>query len=234
MLLSRTNLETYVKKNVFLPDVKVCLFSGLVCVVSGVWLAGCEPAKGTKGLSITPSSVTLGASSNTVTFVADNVASNGLALPLSWSVADGELGSITHSSGLSATYRRTSRDGENTVIARDQYENEGYATVRQTSVLGTTERLTLSSANTRLTTSTNTTTITVSGGTGPYSWWVDNESIGTVSHAGGASAVYTGKSNGSNAIHVEDANGAAGSIGVTQTDDPVSADGGQDGHDPAG
>ena len=94
---------------------------------------GCEEAKGLDGLTLDPASATLSTNGQKVVFtVTGGITNESLALPLIWTVSDSALGTVRFSSGYSATYERSSVDGSNTIIARDQYDNEGYATIRQT------------------------------------------------------------------------------------------------------
>jgi len=96
--------------------------------------AGCEDATGLSGLTITPSAAQLniGSNSNWVDFVVSGgVSSNDLALPIQWTVSKPELGYIANSSGYRARYFRYTAGGDNVIIARDQYDNEGYALVKQ-------------------------------------------------------------------------------------------------------
>jgi len=109
----------------------------LVCVLvvfAAMNFTGCEDASGLTGLTITPSvvQVNTGSNSNWVDFVVSGVISNTMALPIQWTVSKPELGYIAHSSGFSARYFRYAVDGDNVIIARDQYDNEGYALVKQT------------------------------------------------------------------------------------------------------
>ena len=105
----------------------------------GFLVTGCESGKGLESLFISPESVTLTATNKTVIFTAggESLSTNdtgqvaSLARPLQWYVSDPALGSITKSSGTQAVYTRTTANGENTVIVKDQYDNEGFATVRQ-------------------------------------------------------------------------------------------------------
>jgi len=103
-------------------------------VGSAMILAGCEEAKGTRALTVSPSFVDLaGAGSTnaaTQTFtVADGL--RDLSLPLTWSVSDPSLGYIGRQGGISASYVKTKAHGDNSIIVRDQYDAEGVATVRQ-------------------------------------------------------------------------------------------------------
>ena len=131
----------------------------LLCLVigSGVHLfTGCEAADGVKGLTISPSTVTITPTSGTAIFTASTSVSNDIAFPLEWSVSNSDLGYIAGSSGNQAVYQGYTFDNvDNVITARDQYGNEGYATVRQRPV-GT------ASTSTTTTTTTNTTTTTSS------------------------------------------------------------------------
>lgn len=184
---------------------------GLVLAAGLAVLTGCESADGLSGLTISPESVTLSTESNTVVLAVVGV-SNSLALPLEWSVSDGSLGSIVSSSGYTATYRRTDANGTQTVTARDQYKNEGYATIEQTAAQYS---LTLTAGDTTLTASTNTTTITAEGGEAPYTWWVRSESLGRIISGGTSdTAVYQAYASGVNVVHARDANGVLGTVAI--------------------
>jgi hypothetical protein len=194
---------------------RVCLLSmAAVAVATGFGLlAGCESADGLQGLTVSPSSVTLSTESNNVVFAVVGV-SNSMALPLEWSVSDGSLGTIIASSGYTATYRRTSKNGNNLVTAKDQYQNEGFATVEQTSAQYS---LTLAASPATLTATTNTATITVSEGAGeaPYTWWVKSKALGAIISGGTSdTAVYQAYATGVNVVHVRDANGVLGTIAI--------------------
>jgi hypothetical protein len=93
---------------------------------------GCEEASGLDGLGIAAATTTLTANMRTLDLTATGVETNGsLALPLTWSVSDPELGTISGASGLKAIYTRTQQSGINTVMVIDQYKNEGYLALRQ-------------------------------------------------------------------------------------------------------
>jgi hypothetical protein len=98
---------------------------------------GCEEAKGTVGIQISPPSADLTASTRggqTFTVLGGtNAVANirPLALPLIWSVADPSLGTIVEAAGYSAVYQRTTKRGVNSVLVRDQYGAEGIAGVTQ-------------------------------------------------------------------------------------------------------
>ena len=109
-----------------------CLVAAIMAMGAWMW-TGCESAGNTGGISISPSSVVLGGSSN-VTRVASFTAtvSDALALPLSWRVSTPDLGTIISASGSNATYKANpGMTGDNVVTVRDQYGNEGSAVVSQ-------------------------------------------------------------------------------------------------------
>jgi hypothetical protein len=202
----------------------------LFFVCLGILLqTGCEEATGLSGLSITPSSVTLSTNNQQVVFsVSDTEIDDELALPLAWSVSDGSLGSILFSSGTSATYQRTDANGVNTLVVRDQYDNEGYATINQTAAMYS---ITLESDATDNTINIGgSTTISISSDNSqaPYSW-SKRSGPGTLTGSSGSeSAVFTSSTTGTAVIQVTDANGASGVIGITVEDSTVST-GGDDG-----
>ncbi len=106
--------------------------SGALAIGMAVALAltGCDSAEGVDGIQVSPESVTLTSTNNTVVFAAK--AESGLALPLEWSVANSSLGTINYSSGSNAVYiASTVKKGNQVVIVKDQYGNEGYASVVQ-------------------------------------------------------------------------------------------------------
>lgn len=198
---------------------------GGVLVIVGVAAlqCGCEEAKGLAGLQVTPASVTLVTNGQTTVFSVAGVTNETLALPLTWTVQDENLGRITSSSGYTAIYQRFSPDGVNTVVVRDQYENEGYATVQQSGVSYT---LALEATATSITIGQSA-TISISSSTvqNPVSWTLLS---GPGSLAGsGASAAYSGTAVGTAMIQAEDANGASGVIAITVTD--AADDGGDTG-----
>jgi hypothetical protein len=102
-------------------------------VVFPMLQVGCEEASGLDGLSVSPPSWTPSTNQQVTTFTVAGITNetDSLALPLTWSVSDASLGTITASSGASATYQRTDANGVNTITVIDQYANEGYATVSQ-------------------------------------------------------------------------------------------------------
>jgi hypothetical protein len=213
---------------------------GLLAVLGVVaWLAvSCETAEGLAGLSLNQSDVSMGRDVEQLRFtVVGGISSNStLALPLEWRVSNASFGSITGASGLSATYVRNSRSGQNTVIVRDQYGNEGYATVNQLSSAGYAIELTVTvdgSVTTIIPAGQNTAEITVSGeGTqAPYSWSVTSGNGAIVSGQGGSTVVFRSNGVGSSAVQVKDGNGVVAATSVTQADeeDSGSSDGGDSG-----
>jgi len=181
-------------------------------------MVGCEEAKGIHGLTIDPSSVVLASGSNSVSFEAtlpSTYTNNLLAYPIEWSVTDPSLGTIVGNSGNNALYQRTGKNGNNTVIARDQYDNEGYATVKQIFEQYT---VNLSASPNPIPVGTNICTVTASGGVALYKWWVRDSAYGSIISTGhgSATAVYRSKQPGDNVIHARDANGVTGTVNVEQ------------------
>jgi hypothetical protein len=194
---------------------------GSFIVVAGLLQTGCEEAKGLQGLQVNPSSVVMATNGQISVFtVTGGVTNESLALPLTWRVSDEGLGRIVYSSGYVAGYQRFSPNGVNTIIVRDQYENEGYATVRQTAATyGLTLAASASSINVN---EAATITITTESAQAPFSWRLASGPGSLVGDSGSRSAVYTGDAAGSASISVTDANGASGVIGIvikTVTDD---------------
>ena len=199
---------------------KKILKSSLVLVVCATFiagmafLAGCESADGLSGLTVTPSSATLTPASNTVTFVAGVSVTNSLALPVEWSLRDASLGSIIASTADSAIYKRSSKNGDNVITARDQYGNTGNATINQRSDAYD-YVLTVTASPSSLSAGTNTCTVTVTGGVAPYQWSVADSSAGSIlGSSEGSSIVYQASRAGSNAINVSDENGISASIAI--------------------
>lgn len=207
------------------------------CICVGAMLqTGCEEAEGLDGLTIDPSSATLTTNGQTVVFtVTGGITNRTLALPLSWSVSDGSLGQILNSSGYSATYQRNGDAlGSNTITARDQYENEGYATVRQTRI-GYSLELTASATSIEVGQAA-TITISTDSAQSPYAWELLSGPGTVTGSSGSKSAVYTSGVAGTAVIKATDVNGASGTIGMTVTDPADDGDSGgdDDGGGPAG
>jgi len=104
-----------------------------VVVVNAVFIPGCEEAEGLRGLVINPSfaDLTSGFTNFTQTFTVDEDSLRELSLPLEWSVANPQLGTITSSGGNSAAYSRTSLPGDNSIFVVDQFGAQGSASIRQ-------------------------------------------------------------------------------------------------------
>jgi len=188
---------------------------GAAGILAGAhFFTGCEPAEGLDGLTVEPSEATLTPGSNTVIFTAVLHATNELSLPLEWRVSDPSLGSIVSQSGYTAVYQSTGRNGNNVVTARDQYGNEGSATVRQTEETYTLTLTAVPSA--QLPAGTNECTIIVEGGVAPYRWSVENSSLGRVTVKADNMVVYRSYAPGSNGVRVRDANGVSGAIVIYQ------------------
>lgn len=193
----------------------------MACLIGAAFLTGCESASGTDGLTLDPSSATLTPTSNTVTFTAILNVTNKLSLPITWSLSDSSKGSIIASSASSAVYKGNGSTGNNAIIGRDQYGNEGVAAITQTSEL---YALTVTASATVLTAGTNACTVSVTGGVGPYDWSVGDSSLGTVSGSG-SSVMYQSIRAGSNVVTVRDDNGVAASIAIIRTGSSGSSGG---------
>lgn len=183
-----------------------------VLVASG-FFTGCEEAENLKSLTVTPAFVVLPTGSNVVEFTVGTNGLGPLSFPLEWSVTKPELGRIVRSSGATALYQRSPAFGENTVVVRDQYSNEGFATVRQ---IAAQYALTVKASPNPIPGDQNTSTVTVEGGEMPYSWRVVSDANGRIQSASGNAAVYRSRREGVNVVVVTDANGAGGLVAITQ------------------
>jgi len=196
---------------------------GLVGLIALVALlqTGCEESKGLQGLQVDPPSATLATNGQVTVFtVTGGITNETLALPLTWSVQDEGLGRIINSRGYSATYQRSDRDGVNSVTVRDQYENEGYATIEQTSE---NYSLTLeASADTVATNVAVTIAVTTTSAQAPFVWQLVS-GPGSVTGSG-ATAGFSSSTAGVAVIEATDANGASGVVAITVTAD--ASDGG--------
>ena len=186
-------------------------------VISGFVLSGCEEAGGQDGLTIDPSSKSLTTEERTAQFtVTGGITNQSLALPLTWSVTDSSLGNITQSSGLSAVYERNDANGNNTIIVKDQYENEGYATVNQTAVAYT---LALTaSPSSEIPFGSDTVTISVNdneNAQAPFTWSVQSGAGSIIGGQGTDTAVFQSTDLNVAVIKCTDANGAEGVISIT-------------------
>ena len=177
----------------------------------GAAIVGCHQVEGLVALQIDPPYTVLPLGSNSVILTVSGGSSNTLALPIQWEVLNTNLGYIAGASGYSALYVRHAANGDNAIVARDGYGNEGFATVSQVKA-DNGPTLSKSRAD------TNTWTITVvSGGSGgPYEWWVRDPAIGTIKTAGtGSSIVYSvTDQSGRNDVYVRDRKGNIGGISV--------------------
>ncbi len=208
----------------------VAVFAALSCLTTG-----CEEASGLGGLGISAPATTLTTETRTLDLTATGVDTNGsLALPLTWTVSNPELGTISGTSGISAIYTRTPQNGINTVMVTDQYENEGFLALRQESALysltltvmvGGTETTTIpptADSATISAASADTETVSIA----PYTWRVASGTGSIVGGQGSSSAVFQSNGEGSSAIEVIDGNGVSSSVSVTQE---AAADDGGDG-----
>jgi len=194
-------------------------------VLAALLQSGCEEAKGLQGLQVDPPSAMLTTNGQTTVFtVTGGITNETLALPLAWSVQDEALGRIIRSSGFTAIYQRSDRNGVNTVIVRDQYDNEGYATVQQSAAAYSLE---LSATATSISIGESATiTISTASAQAPFAWR-KRSGPGTVTgDSGSRSAAYSSTTPGVAVIEVKDANGASGVIAITVDDGSGDGDGG--------
>ncbi len=215
---------------------RVCAVCSMV--VMGVFLVGvaglqtgCEEAKGLTGLQVDPSSVMLSTNGASVVLsVVGGITNNTLALPLTWRVTDANLGQVTFSSGTTAVYRRSAANGVNTVIVEDQFENEGFATIRQQAA---SYSLALEADATTLALNEGTTIrITTEQAVAPFNWQLASGPGTVTGGSGSRSAVYAaGSQEGVAVISVSDANGASGSISITVREGGEDGTGDGDGDD---
>ncbi|MCX7590906.1 MAG: hypothetical protein N2255_04690, partial [Kiritimatiellae bacterium] len=192
----------------------VPLLVGCFFVAAGLFtLTSCEEAENLKSLTVTPSFVVLPTGSNVVEFTVGTNGLGPLSFPLEWSVSRPDLGRIVRSAGAMAVYQRNPAFGENTVVVRDQYHNEGYATVRQ---IAAQYALVVKATPNPIPGDANTSTVTVEGGELPYSWRLANDAYGRIQSTSGNAAVYRSRKEGVNVVIVTDANGAGGLVAITQ------------------
>lgn len=194
--------------------------SALLCLavaLVGVVFTGCESAEGLEGLTIDPSYVELGPGSNAVVFTVASVTNStarDLDLPIAWSVSNPSLGNIVSSSGYTARYSGGRGGGVNTVTARNQYGDEGRATVKH---MAEQYAMALAASPNPIPSSASMATVTATGGVAPYRWWVDNSDAGSIASGGSSdTVVYRSKKAGQGIVHARDANGVVGSVVITQ------------------
>ncbi len=216
-------------------NVKSMLLRGAVCAgmfaVVALIVGGCEKAEGLKGLTLDPDSATLGPEDQTLLItVTGGVTNQPLALPLTWRVSDPDLGTIEHSGGHVARYRRSGRIGVNTVIARDQYKNEGFCVIQQVADVYALV-LTASPASPIQMGGATTISLTlVEGAKPPFTWQKLSGPGSVAAGAGSTSAVYSSSAPGVGVIRVTDGNGVQAVISIV-VQEPEAVDPDDDGAD---
>lgn len=205
--------------------------TGLVIVAVALLQNGCEEAKGLLGLTVDPASVTLSTNGQIQVFAVTGV-TNDMALPLTWTVSNEGLGQILSSGGYSAVYQRLAPNGVNTLTVRDQFDNEGLASIRQTAVAYSLELESSASSTGVLVNTAVTISIVTVDAQPPFAWRKVSGPGTLTADSGSRSAVYSSALPGTAAIEVEDANGASGVIGVLVR--VAADDGGGDGDDGGG
>ena len=205
---------------------RIALFAAAALMVVSVGicfsLSGCETAEGLKGLVVEPGYVTLTPSSNLVVLSVSSNSLGALSLPIEWSMTDSSLGTLMSQSGNQVIYQRSAANGQNVIIARDQYESEAYVTIEQ---IVEQTLLVLTATPNPIPGDEDTTSIVVEGGELPYTWWVADRGRGSIISSGfglGNVAIYRSEAgdnadeNRSNVVHCEDANGSVGTIAILQ------------------
>jgi len=192
--------------------VSLC-FAGVVIVAVALLQSGCEEAKGLQGLTVDPSSVTLTTNGQTQVFTVTGV-TNDMALPLTWTVSNEGLGQIISSMGYTAVYQRFAPNGMNSITVRDQYDNEGFASIRQSAVAYSLELESSASTTGVVVNTAVTITIKTTDAQPPFAWRKVSGPGTLTADSGSRSAVFSSSVPGTAAIEVKDANGASGVIGV--------------------
>ncbi|MBL7078018.1 MAG: hypothetical protein ISS31_11175 [Kiritimatiellae bacterium] len=244
------------------------LWLGVVCLsviasAAALFLTGCDEAEGLETILISPNEKEMTTRENSIWLTAsfpgatkqDDTNSTStvtvgdpvdpddiLHLPLDWDVTNPGLGQIFGSGGTSALYVRNSALGVNTIVVRDQYDNEGYATIRQKVEQYRLELVAVSgSASNNLSAAyipvgAVTATIRVSsaiggdGPTAPFTWSVVFPTRGYIlAGQGSDTAVFRTTSEdetGFNVVQCTDAYGVMGTIVVQIGEDGDDAGGG--------
>jgi len=112
-------------------------------VVAVAWLgSGCDNSGSGNFLTIDPAESRIGP--NITQFTLAIVGGlRDLSEPIQWTVTNPGLGYVEHRGGTTAVYIRRGGTGQNIVVAKDQYDVEGFAAVDQvpeeTAAPGTTQ-----------------------------------------------------------------------------------------------
>jgi len=115
----------------------VRLLLGLVVPMASacalIVITGCEEVTRNKTINITPASPEIRRTEAIVltASLAVSTSTNGLYLPLEWSMSDPTLGNFAGAAGNSVVYQAGGRGGNNTIRVRDQADNEGVTNIRQ-------------------------------------------------------------------------------------------------------
>lgn len=200
----------------------ISIYCSVACAVVVAFLqVGCEEATGVAGLDVSTTNDVLTVNGDSTRFDVNGV-TNELALPLRWSVSDPSLGTITFNSGYMAIYTRFAPNGVNTVMVRDQYGNEGLATVRQTAVAYS---LGLAASATSITVG-GVVNLTIESdlAVAPFSWRLVSGPGSLTGASGSRSAAYVGSGVGTGVIEVVDANGASAVIAIEVSEVPTDDD----------
>lgn len=188
----------------------------LSLVVAALLLTtGCEDDSSLSGdeYSISPSSKTMSTDDESVVLEAV-----GGSEPMTWSVSDDSLGTVS-GSGRSVVYTRTSSSGVNIVSVEDSQTWTASATITQNDA-DDEEELSISPTSVTLSHDGDNTVFTASGGTSPYEWDVGNAGRGRVTVQEDTSrATYTRDDSGDNTVIVKDSEGTVAIGTVSQPQD---------------
>jgi len=113
---------------------KICLARGSVVLLAMVALAGCEKITTTAELVVTPPSAQVareGVAQFVVSLPENDGCTREIYYPLTWTLSDPTLGTITNTAANTAVYVAGTGEGVNTVIVRDRSGAEGIAVITQ-------------------------------------------------------------------------------------------------------
>jgi len=211
---------------------------GAVLIV-GAFFFGCEDADDSNledtnaSFTVQPANITLTASNTTAVFMAV-----GGHAPLTWSVSDQSLGSIS-GSGQTVTYTRSDLNGVNRIEVRDGLGWIAHAVVQQ--IPNPAERpddedLSLSPQSATLYNDGDKIVISAVGGDDPYDWDVGDGTRGKIEPQGDFQVIYTRLSSGNNTVICTDHDGrvsiaqisqpAAATLGISPVNTTISTNGG--------
>ncbi len=174
-------------------------------------LTGCDDGADSGDVfRIDPSKVTLSKSETSVAFGAV-----GGVEPLTWTVTDATLGTVS-GSGRAATYARKTANGINTVQVTDSQGWLASSYVTQQDDPAPTTTLAISPTSVTLSNDGDKRVFSASGGQTPYQWKLGDSSRGTLEVDGYSQAIYTRTKAGNNTVILTDDDGHAAIADVIQ------------------